>query len=109
MIAFVKSYPNHVVVLGFESSHISSIPQLSDLFHLFCRRHVDHLDLSGRLSDLIITNPLGYGFSETPCHCNIHKCVNKKCGCHRNGKGCSKSCLCMLSKDDKCKNPFTTL
>lgn len=102
MSSFIREYPFHLMLLGFESTQISSYPELLDVFTLFCRRHVENVDLATRLSELKLINPLKYIHSKVDgCNCN-GRCDSKRCGCKKQNKSCSQYCICSLhSPDDK--------
>lgn len=101
MKSYAHTYPNHLLLLGFESTTISTYPELSAVFKLFCRRHVENVDLYDRLTELKATNPDKYQFSKAP-GCNCRKgCDTRRCGCRKQGKPCSESCYCSLN-NSKC-------
>ena len=102
--AHLKTYRNHLMLLGFDSMKISADEELLPVFKFFCRRHVENLNESARGRILSKMVPLVHGFSEKCCACT--KGCTGRCGCLADGVACKEWCKCQL-KGYNCGNTAT--
>lgn len=90
-----RAYPNHMVLVGFDSFKVSSSDPLKSLFSLICRRHVDNVDLGARHDVLDKIDPTRYADSRAVCFCKEElACVTGNCRCASHKLPCSDLCLC---------------
>lgn len=108
LLKFNEKFPNHLMLLGFDSMAISSMECLESIFDLFCQRQVDHMEMSDRFTELKISEPLAFPGSSHYCSCKKAGCANRTCGCVKREIPCSQACTCSLNRIlgeiTKCKN-----
>lgn len=108
MCAFRNAFPGHHMLLGFESTRISSKAPMLDTFKLFCRRHVENMMVAERPDTLPFMDFISFYFeymSEPKrCGCAVEGCKSNKCGCRKSGSPCSYLCDCRLPSSKPCLN-----
>jgi hypothetical protein len=92
MGSLLCSYPNHLVVLGFD--FISPRRILYEAFLCLRRREVEFVDLARRHRVLKILLSLRYFFSFQGCQCAVSGCNDNRCGCVKSREKCSFGCKC---------------